>query len=193
MATTAGTGPPQPGGRFPWGAEDFVAQRLAGLDQLQSLDDLERARLQSARAALAERPRPSLIERVRHAVRLLDPEDALLWHLCEGLELADQQRMTGLRPTGRTRLVECLDRITVILGRELPLARLSGDADTDTQFHQRVREVADAFRSLKIDVLLPNPDGINRVVAALIQAVLALAGDNWQLMPRDPATPAPSS
>lgn len=193
MPANGGTEASQPGGRVPKSAEDIVARRVAALDELRSLNSLQRAQLQDAHAALAGRPPPSVCERVRHMVRALDPEEALLWHLCEGLELADQLRMTGLRPGARNRLVACLDRITVIVGRELPLARPSGDSATDTQFHRRLREVADSFRSLKIEVLLPNPEGINRVMAALIQALHAMAGDNWHLMPGDaaPSPPAP--
>lgn len=164
-------------------ANKLISERLKVLDHLQSVSELERAQLQDAKAALEARPDPGPIELVRHLVRHLDPEDALRWHLCGALELTDQMRRTGLRPQGRQRLVDHLEKITRILGRELPIARVSGDAATDREFHDQARRMAAAFRSLKIEVLLPNPDGVRRVMTELVQAFCAAACDDWRHMP----------
>lgn len=144
---------------------------------------LEKAQLQDAKYQLEARPEPGNVELMRHLVGHLDPQDALRWHLCNALQLTDQMCMTGLRPPGRQRLVETLQRIASILGRELPIARVSGDTETDREFRRQTRRMAAAFRRLKMEVLLPHPGSARRVMTQLVRAFYAEACDNWQEMP----------
>lgn len=153
------------------------------LDRLESVSRQERDQLQKAKDALEARPEAGPIELMRHLIGHLDPQDALRWHLCDALELTDQMYRTGLRPPGRQRLVDILEKIASILSRDLPLARVSGDADTDREFRGLTRMMAVAFRRLKIEVLLPRPGSAARIRERLVQAFYAEACDNWQQMP----------
>ena len=157
------------------------------------MTDLERERLKDAKAALVARPGPGTIELMRHLVGHVDPQDALRWHLCDALQLTDQMVMTGLRPPGRQRLVDELHKIASILGRELPIARVSGDVDTDRAFRDRAHMMAAAFTSMKIEVLLPKPGSARHVMTQLVQAFCAEANDDWQQMPGVDASDTGSS
>ena len=153
------------------------------LDRLESVSRQERAQLQKAKDALKARPEAGPIELMRHLVGHLDPQGALRWHLCDALELTDQMCRTGLRPPGRQTLVDTLEKIASILSRDLPIARVSGDSETDREFRRQTRMMAAAFRSLKIEVLLPRPGSAMRVMTRLVQAFCAEACDDWQQMP----------
>ena len=184
LGSTAGAETPKPrGGLRSSAANRLISKRLEVLEHLQSVSDLERAQLEDAKVALEARPEPGPIELMRHLVRQVDPQDAFRWHLLDALELTDQMYMTGLRPPGRQRLVDTLQKIASILGRDLPIARISGDPETDREFRRQAGIMAAAFRNLKIEVLLPKQGSARHVMARLVQALYAEACDNWHQMP----------
>ena len=184
LSSTASAGTPKPAGRLRSSAGNLlISKRLKVLDGLECLDDLERSLLQDAKYQLEHRPEAGRVELMRHLVGHLDPQDALRWHLLNAMQLTDKMCKTSLRPPGRHRLVDTLQKIASILGRDLPIARASGDTDIDREFQRQTRLMAAAFRSLKIQVLLPKPGSARLVMAQLVQAFHAEACDNWLNMP----------
>lgn len=111
------------------------------------------------------------------------PEGVLLARLIDALELADQVRGTTSRPAARRELVRSLEEIAALLTRDLPAAWAPRDPTTDRIFKGEMRKMADAFRNLKLGIVLPNPEAAALVMSILITAVQAEATEDWRLMP----------